>query len=67
MSEKGKNNIVKFQDFYMQMIQPFMIIGDFETYKNKLNQIKPYSLAMFTHCIFDENHNELTHYTVKTV
>ena len=32
---KDKNNIVKFQDFYMQIIQPFMIIGNFETYTNK--------------------------------
>ena len=63
--EKDKNNIVKFQDFHMQIIQPFMIIGNFETYTNKLNQIKPYSFAMFTHCIFDENHNQLTHYTGK--
>ena len=40
-----------------------MIIADFETYTNKLNQIKPYSLAMFTHCIFNEDNNELTCYT----
>ena len=42
----------------MQNIQPFTIIADFETYTNKLNQIKPYSFAMFTQCIFDENDNE---------
>ena len=49
----------------MQKIQPFMIIVDFETYKNKLNQIKPYSFAIFTHCIFDENNNELSYFTGK--
>ena len=49
----------------MQIIQPFMIIADFETYTNKLNQIKPYSFAMFTHCIFNEDNNELTRYTGK--
>ena len=40
-----------------------MIITDFETYTDKVNQIKPYSFAMFTHCIFNENDNKLTHYT----
>ena len=30
---------------------------------DKLNQIKPHSNAMFTHCIFNENNNKLTHYT----
>ena len=49
----------------MQTMQPFMIIADFETYTDKLNQIKPYSFAMFTHCIFNENNNKLTHYTGK--
>ena len=38
----------------MQTMQPFMIIADFETYTDKLNQIKPYSFAMFTHCIFNK-------------
>ena len=47
----------------MQAMQPFMIIADFETYTSKLNQIKPYSFAMFTHCIFNENNNKLTNYT----
>ena len=47
----------------MQAMQPFMIIADFETYTNKLNQIKPYSIAMFTDCIFNENNNKLTNYT----
>ena len=65
MPEKGKNDNVEFKDFHTQTIQSFMIIADFETYTNNLNQIKPYSFAMFTHCIFDENHNELTCYTRK--
>ena len=47
----------------MQTMQPFMIIADFETYTGKLNQIKPCSYAMFTHCIFNESNNKLTHYT----
>ena len=41
-----------------------MIATDFETYTDKLNQIKPYSFAVFTHCIFNEN-NKLTNYTRK--
>ena len=45
----------------MQAIQPFMIIADFETDTNKLNQIKPYSFAMCTHCSFNESNNKLTH------
>ena len=49
----------------MQTIQPFIIIADFETYTNNINQIKPYSFPMFTHCIFDVNLNELTCYTGK--
>ena len=65
MPEKNKNDIVKYKDFHMPAMQPFMIIADFETYTNKLNQIKPYSFAMFTHCVFDENNNELTHFTCK--
>ena len=46
-------------------MQPFMIIADFKTYANKLNQVKPYSFAMFTHCIFNESNNKLTYYTGK--
>ena len=65
MPEKDKNDIVNFKDFHMQKMQPFMIIVDFETYTNELNQIKPYSIAMFTHCIFDENNNELSYFTGK--
>ena len=65
MPDRGINNIIKFKDFHMQIIQPFMIIDDFETYTNKLNQIKPCSFAMFTHCIFNEDNHELTCYTGK--
>ena len=36
MPEKDKNNI-KFKDFHMEAMDPFMIIADFETYTNKLN------------------------------
>ena len=64
MPEK-KNDTVKFKDYHMQAMQPFMIIPDFETYTNKLNQINPYSFGMFTHYIFDENNNELTYFTGK--
>ena len=49
----------------MQAMQPFMIIAYFETYTNKVNQIKPYLFGMFTHCVFDENNNELAHFTGK--
>ena len=63
--EKNKNDTVKFRDFHMPTMQLFMIIPDFETYIDKLNHIKPYSYAMFTHCIFNENINKLTHYTGK--
>ena len=49
----------------MQTMQPFMIIADFETFSNKLNQIKPYSFGMFIHCIFDENNNQLSYFTIK--
>ena len=63
MPEKGKNDIVEFKDFHMQSMKPFMIIANFETFTNDLNQIKPYPFGMFIHCIFDKNHNELTHCT----
>ena len=46
-------------------MQAFMIIADFVRYKNKLNQIKPYSFTMFTPCVFNDNNNKLTHYTGK--
>ena len=49
----------------MQTMDPYMIIADLETYTNKLNQNKPSSFAMFTHCIFNGNNNKLTHYTGK--
>ena len=65
MSEKNKNDILKCRDYHMQAIQLFMSIANFETYTNKLNQIKQYSFAMFTYCIFNENNNKLTKYTGK--
>ena len=65
MTEKNKNDIVKFRDYHMRAMQQFIIIADFETYTNKLNQIKPYSFPMFNHCIFNENNNKLTNYTGK--
>ena len=40
--EKNKNDNVKFRNFHMQSMQPFMIIAYFGTYTDKLNQIKPY-------------------------
>ena len=49
----------------MQAVEIFMIIADFETYTNNLNQTKQYSFAIFTHCIFNENNNKLTNYTGK--
>ena len=63
MPEKNKNDIVKFRDYHMHTMQPFMITADFDTYTDELNQIKPYSFAMFTHCIFNESNVKLTHYT----
>ena len=63
MPEKSKNDTVKFRDYHMQKMQSFMIIADFETYTNKLIQIRPYSFAMFTHCIFNESNNKLTYFT----
>ena len=65
MPEKNKNDTVKFRDSHMQKIQPFVIIADFETYTNQLNQIKPDSFAMFTHCIFNIDNNKLTYFTGK--
>ena len=44
-------------------MEAFFIIADFVRYKNKLNQIKPYSMC--TYCVFHENNNKLTHYTGK--
>ena len=65
MPEKNKNDTVKFRDYHMETMQPLMIIADFETYTDKLNQIKRYSLAMFTHFLFNESNNKLTQYTGK--
>ena len=65
MPERRKNNIIKFKNFHIQTIQKCMIAADFETYTNQLNPIKPYSFAMFMHCIFDENNNKLSCFTGK--
>ena len=62
MPEKNKNETIKFRDYHMQKIQPFMIIADFETSTNKLNQIKPY---FFTYCIFNIKNNKSTFFTGK--
>ena len=65
MPERNKNDTIKFRDYHMQKMQSFMIIADFETYTNKWNQIKAYSFAIFTHCIFNINNNKLTYFTGK--
>ena len=60
--EINKNDTVTFRVtikiYQVQKKQTFMIIADFETYTNKLNQIKPYSFVMFMHCIFNECNNK---------
>ena len=56
---------VKVRDYHMQAMQQIMIIAHFKTNTNKINQIKPYSFAMFTHCVFNENKDKLTNYTGK--
>ena len=63
MPKKDKNDVVKFKDNYMELLQPFMIISDFETYTNQSGIIKPYSFAMFTHCMFDDEKTIATRYT----
>ena len=49
----------------MRIPQPFMIIPDFEIYRDESNKLKPYSFAIFTHCMLDKNKNKLTQYTGK--
>ena len=56
---------VKVRDYHMQAMQPIMIIAHFKTNTNKINHIKPYSFAMFTHSVFNENKDKLTNYTGK--
>ena len=51
--ERGKN-VHKFRDFCMQVLEPLIIIADFETYTNELHEIHPYSFGMLTHSIHDE-------------
>ena len=63
MREADKNDTVKFKNCHMQIMQPFMIIADFETYTKQSKKLKPYSFAMFTHCIFHKEKNKLTQYT----
>ena len=63
MPEKDKNDTVKFKDYHMQIMQPFMIVADFETFKNNFKELEASSFAMFTHCIFNEEKNNLTYYT----
>ena len=58
-----KNDIVKFRDYHKQTIQPFMIIADFETYTDKLNQIKTIFTCNVCPFYFSESNNKLTHYT----
>ena len=67
MHEKNENDIVKFRDYHMQKMEPFMIIANFETHANKLNQIKPYSFAMVAHYTFNKNNNKVTYFTGKIV
>ena len=62
-ARKNKIDIKKFKNFYMQAIQPSIIIADFETSTNSPNRVKPYSFAMVTYCIYDINNNKLSHYT----
>ena len=37
--KKGKNDIVNFKDHYIKLLQPFMIIADFETYTDLLGML----------------------------
>ena len=43
----------------MKLMQPFMIISDFETYTDWSGIILPYSFAMCTHCMCDVNKNKV--------
>ena len=63
MPEKNENDTVIIRDCRIQSMQPFMIIADFEAYTDELNQIKPYSFAIFTYCKFNEKNNKLTEYS----
>ena len=63
MPEKNKNDTVNIRDCRIQSMQPFMIIADFEACTDELNQIKPYSFAIFTYCKFNEKNNKLTEYS----
>ena len=60
---EDKNDVIKFKDYHMKLMQSFMITFDFETYTNQYGNILPYSFTMFTHCIFNNEKNQLTKYT----
>ena len=51
----------------MKLMQSFMITFDFETYTDQSGNILPYSFAMFTHSIFNNEKNKLTKYTGSNV
>ena len=51
----------------MKLMQPFMIISDFETYTDSSGIILPYSFAMFTQCLFDINKNKVATYTGENI
>ena len=51
----------------MKLMQPFMIISDFETYTDSSGIILPYSFAMFTQCMFDINKNKVATYTGENI
>lgn len=63
MPEIDKIDIVKFKDHHMKIMQPFMIVADFETFTDIFKSIKPYSFGMFTHCFFNKEKNKLTQHT----
>ena len=63
LSKKGEDDIFKFKDYYKKLMQSFMITFDFETYTDRSGNISPYSFAMFTHCIFNNEKSKLTKYT----
>ena len=63
MPEKGKNDIIEFRDFRMLTMMPHMLIGDFETHTDESGEIKSYSFALLTQCMFNKTKNKLSYYT----
>ena len=63
MPEKGKNDTIEFRDFRMLTMMSYMLIGDFETHTDESEEIKPYSFALLTQCMFNKTKNELPYYT----